>query len=61
MHEDRVKDEFARIELVTRMQRDGEMISQYEYGLTFHRRRVEADRYQLGRLDERLEVGRDSG
>ncbi|GAA1362647.1 hypothetical protein [Catellatospora chokoriensis] len=56
MDENRVKDEFARIELVARMHRDREMIKQYEIGLEFRRGRVGDDQYELGKLDERLEV-----
>ncbi|MBB5871094.1 hypothetical protein F4553_004473 [Allocatelliglobosispora scoriae] len=54
MDEDRVKDEFTRMELTARLSRDREVIAQYEVGLAFHRQRVEDARYELGILDERL-------
>jgi ribosome-binding protein aMBF1 (putative translation factor) len=54
MNDERVKDEFTRMELASRLNRDREIINQYEAGLAFHRQRVEDTRYELGRLDERL-------
>lgn len=55
----REHDEFERISLTSRMERDRLLIRQYEEGLTFHRARVEQTRYDLGRLDERLETRED--
>jgi hypothetical protein len=55
MGEQRQRDEFARMRLVARMERDREIITKYDEGLSFHRQRVEDTRYDLGRLDERLE------
>jgi hypothetical protein len=43
------------------MHRYREMISQYETGLAFHRRQIEDDQFELGRLDERLDAGRERG
>lgn len=57
MDDERVKDEFTRMELITRLNKDREIIVQYETGLGFHRQRVEDTRYELGRLDERLGGG----
>lgn len=54
MDSERVDDEFARIQLIERVARSREIIAQYEVGLAFHRQRVEDDRYEIGRLDERL-------
>ena len=53
--ESREADEFRRIELTARLARDREIVAKYEAGLEFYRRRVEDTRYDLGRLDERLE------
>ncbi|GIF97412.1 hypothetical protein Cci01nite_25060 [Catellatospora citrea] len=36
------------------VERDREIVAKYEEGLGFHRSRIEADRYELGELDERL-------
>ena len=54
MDDDRVRDEFTRMELTARLSRDREIIAQYETNVEFFRRRVEDTRYELGRLDERL-------
>ncbi len=61
MNEERVKDEFSRMELTARLHRDRQIIDQYESGLAFHRKRVEDTRYELGRLDERLGAGNGRG
>jgi ribosomal protein L15E len=50
----RERDEFKRIELTARLQRARDLIMQYEEGLAFYRGQVEDNRYELGRLDERL-------
>jgi hypothetical protein len=47
-------DEFERIKRVERIQRAREILAQYEDGMAFYRRQIEDDRYQIGRLDERL-------
>ena len=59
MDDDRLRDEFTRMELTARLSRDREIISQYETNVEFFRRRVEDTRYELGRLDERLGGGND--
>jgi hypothetical protein len=41
--------------LVAQIERDRALIVQYEENQAFYRARVEDSRYQLGRLDERLE------
>lgn len=57
MDEDRVNDEFERIQLRRDQERARAMIRQYEEGLAFRRLRLEKDTYRLGRLDERLGGG----
>ncbi|GAB4046773.1 hypothetical protein [Catellatospora paridis] len=54
MREDRTDDEFLRIRLTGEVERDREIVAKYEEGLGFHRARIEANRYELGKLDERL-------
>lgn len=58
MDDDRVRDEFMRMELTALLSRDREIIASYEEGFAFIRRRIEETRYDLGRLDERLGGGR---
>lgn len=50
----REQDEFDRIQVSTQIAKDRLMITQYEEGLEHRRARVENNRYELGRLDERL-------
>jgi hypothetical protein len=50
-------DEFERIRLVAQIERDRQLIAQYEEHQAFYRNRVEDSRYELGRLDERLGGG----
>jgi hypothetical protein len=50
----REKDEFKRIQLVAEIEHARLLIAQYEEHQAYYRGRVEDDRYQLGRLDERL-------
>jgi hypothetical protein len=40
--------------LVVEIERARRLVSQYEEHQEFYRRQIEDDRYQLGRLDERL-------
>ena len=47
-------DEFERMRLVDRIERDRELVAQYEEHQAFYRARIEDSRYKLGRLDERL-------
>ncbi|MDG4791101.1 hypothetical protein O7626_35230 [Micromonospora sp. WMMD1102] len=54
MSTDREHDEFERIRLVEQIHRHNALIAQYAEHQAIYRRRVEDDRYQLGRLDERL-------
>ena len=53
------REQFERIQLNARLDRDREIIAQYERGLAYYRQRVEDTRYELGRLDERLGGGTD--
>lgn len=53
MDVNRERDEFDRIELTERLDRDRQIVAQYEAGLGFFRNRIEDTRYELGRLDER--------
>jgi ribosomal protein L15E len=50
----REKDEFTRIQLTARLEKDRNLVGQYDDGLVFVRTRIEDTRYELGRLDERL-------
>ncbi|MEV0457878.1 hypothetical protein [Catellatospora methionotrophica] len=54
MRAERADDEFLRIRLTSELARDREIVVKYEEGLGFHRARIEANRYELGKLDERL-------
>jgi hypothetical protein len=47
-------DEFERIRLTAQVERDRQMIAQYDEHQAFFRDRVEKNLYLLGRLDERL-------
>jgi hypothetical protein len=51
----REEDEFHRIELTARIERAHGFIAQYEEHQRYYRREVEDSRYELGKLDERLE------
>jgi|GEM_PF-4470778 len=53
----RQDDEFERIRLIAQIERDRQLIAQYEEHQALYRCRVEDDRYELGRLDERLGGG----
>jgi hypothetical protein len=53
----RENDEFERMRLVAEIERDRLLIAQYEEHQAFYRDRVEDNRYELGRLDERLGGG----
>jgi hypothetical protein len=61
MTEAREDDEFRRIELVSLLERERGIVGQYEQHLAFYRARIEERRYELGRLDERLERRSDGG
>jgi hypothetical protein len=50
----RERDEFDRITRLAEIERDRELIAQYEEGMAFYRGRIEDYRYQLGRIDQRL-------
>ncbi len=50
----RERDEFNRIELISQIEREKAIVTQYEKGLTFYRTRIESRMYELGKLDERL-------
>ena len=47
-------DEIDRMTINERIERDRQIIATYEENMAFYRRRIEDDRYRLGRLDERL-------
>lgn len=49
------RDEFERIRITDRIERDRAMVRQYEEHLGFFRGRIEDNRYELGKLDERLD------
>jgi hypothetical protein len=53
----REKDEFERMRLVAEVEHYRLLIAQYEEHQAYYRGRVEDNRYQLGRLDERLGEG----
>ncbi len=53
----RDRDEFDRIRLTDQIERDRAMVAQYEEHQAFFRKRIEDNRYDLGRLDERLSEG----
>lgn len=55
--DERVRDEFERLDLRQELEKDQAMIRQYEEGLAFRRLHVQEVVYALGRLDERLEGG----
>jgi len=55
--EQRMRDEFERIDLRETLERDRAMIRQYEEGLAFRRLHLQDIMYELGRLDERLGGG----
>lgn len=57
----REEDEFRRIELVSLLERERGLVTQYEQHLAFYRARIEERRYELGKLDERLGGGSDGG
>ncbi|MGH3679539.1 MAG: hypothetical protein ACRDT2_04540 [Natronosporangium sp.] len=48
------RDQFARIELLTKLQRDREIVAMYEENLTELRKKIEQEVHILGKLDERL-------
>jgi hypothetical protein len=53
----REDDEFERIRLVAEIEHARLLIAQYDEHQAYYRGRVEDNRYQLGRLDERLGGG----
>lgn len=53
----RENGEFDRIRLVAQIERDRQLVTQYEEHQSFYRGRIEDNRYELGRLDERLGDG----
>jgi len=50
----REREEFERIALAARVEKDRAMIAQYLQNMAFFQARIEDARYRLGRLDERL-------
>lgn len=48
------QDQLRRIELHNKVERDLEIIRQYEEGLAYKHNEVGKCRYEIGRLDERL-------
>jgi hypothetical protein len=54
MKMDNDESQFQRIRRHSQLDRDREIVRQYEEGLAYYRRRIEDARYELGRLDERL-------
>lgn len=48
------RDQFARIELLTKLQRDREIVAMYEHNLAELRATIEEKIHKLGKLDERL-------
>jgi hypothetical protein len=48
------KSQFERMSLTSKLERDREIVAQYEAGLAYYRQRIEDARYELGRLGERL-------
>ncbi len=48
------ESQFERIRLTAQLDRDREIVAQYEEGLAYYRQRIEDARYELGRFDERL-------
>jgi len=53
----RERDEFERIRRVAQIEKDRNFIARYEEGTAFYRTRIEDNRYELGRIDERLRGG----
>lgn len=58
MDNPREHDEFARIDLHNKLERDREIVTMYERHLAIRRAEIEDKVYELGTLDERL--GSDS-
>ncbi len=50
----RERDEFDRMRRVDRIERDRAVLARYEEGMSFFRARIEEERYEIGRIDERL-------
>ncbi len=50
----RERDEFDRVRRNAQIERDREVLAQYEEGMAFFPARIENNRYGLGRIDERL-------
>jgi hypothetical protein len=50
----RERDEFERIKLSADVERRREILVQYEEGLALYRTKIEEDRYDLGKIDQRL-------
>jgi hypothetical protein len=50
----RERDEFERMRLTEQIERDRALVAQYELHQAFYRGRIEDNRYELGKLDERL-------
>ena len=47
-------DEFERIQTADQIERDRQLVAQYDEHQSYYRTRIENNRYKLGRLDERL-------
>lgn len=54
MDNPRERDQFARIELLTKLQRDREIVAMYEENLAKLRQEIGMKLHKLGKLDERL-------
>jgi hypothetical protein len=55
--DDREKDEFDRIRLAAKLERNHELVEKYEEGMRYVWNEIANARYNLGKLDERLEGG----
>jgi len=53
----RERDEFERIRRIAQIEKDRNFLEQYDEGMAFYRSRIEDNRYELGRIDERLGDG----
>ncbi|GIG89254.1 hypothetical protein Pen02_41900 [Plantactinospora endophytica] len=54
MSREHERDQFERMRLVEQIERARALIAQYAEHQAHYRARVEDNRYELGRLDERL-------
>lgn len=54
MDSEREADEFERMRLTAQIERARGLIAQYDEHQEFFRRQIENNRYELGRLDQKL-------